>query len=195
MSKKKRIRLGFWLLGVWHLSILAHTWWNSSFNELSLKCSCHPCLLMRLDIKRCLVYPLKNKFQFLNNITRIFTHFFTYAYFHTCFQTLPKRMGHAKGRRKIGWRKHKDIQPSEEKNWIHNFCLISCTKVKACVLAFIVTWCEECGRKKRRKMCEIEGKAIRPWVSSLYMTKFIFFKISIANNTPIHLIPVMKFLT
>ena len=31
------------------------------------------------------------------------------------------------------------------------FCLISCTKVKACVLAFIVTWCEECGRKKRRK--------------------------------------------
>ena len=26
-----------------------------------------------------------NNFQFLNNITRIFTHFFTYTYFHTCF--------------------------------------------------------------------------------------------------------------
>ena len=28
-----------------------------------------------------------NNFQFLNNITRIFTHFFTQTYFHTCFQT------------------------------------------------------------------------------------------------------------
>ena len=26
-------------------------------------------------------------FQFLNNIIRIFTHFFIYTYFHTCFQT------------------------------------------------------------------------------------------------------------
>ena len=25
-------------------------------------------------------------FQFLNNITRIFTYFFTHTYFHTCFQ-------------------------------------------------------------------------------------------------------------
>ena len=62
-----------------------------------------------------------------------------------------KCVGHVEGRRKIGWRKHKDIQPSEEKNWIHLFCLISCTKVKACVLAFIVTWFEEYGRKKIRK--------------------------------------------
>ena len=51
-----------------------------------------------------------------------------------------KRVGHAEGRRKIGRRKHKHVQPSEEKNWIHPFCLISisCTKVKARVLAFIV---------------------------------------------------------
>ena len=45
-----------------------------------------------------------------------------------------KRVGHAEGRRKL----------AEEKE-------VSCTKVKACVLAFIVTWCEACGRKKRRK--------------------------------------------
>ena len=72
-----------------------------------------------------------------------------------------KRVGHAEGRRKIGWRKHKDIQPSEEKNWIHPFCIISCTKVKACVLASILTWFEECGRKKRRKMWRNKSKAIR----------------------------------
>ena len=28
-----------------------------------------------------------NYFQFLNNITRIFTHFFTHTYFHKYFQT------------------------------------------------------------------------------------------------------------
>ena len=40
-----------------------------------------------------------------------------------------KCVGHAERRRKIGWRKHKNIWPSEEKNWIHHFCLISCTEV------------------------------------------------------------------
>ena len=32
-----RIRLGFWLLGVWHTWVPAHTWWNSSLNELVSK--------------------------------------------------------------------------------------------------------------------------------------------------------------
>ena len=31
---------------------------------------------------------LNTYFQFLNNITRIFTYFFTYTYFYTCFQTI-----------------------------------------------------------------------------------------------------------
>ena len=30
---------------------------------------------------------LNNYFQFLNNISRISTHFFTHTYFHKCFQT------------------------------------------------------------------------------------------------------------
>ena len=31
---------------------------------------------------------LNNYFQFLNNITFIFTHFFTHTYFHKYFQTI-----------------------------------------------------------------------------------------------------------
>ena len=30
---------------------------------------------------------LNNNFQFLNNILRIFIHFFTHTYFYKCFQT------------------------------------------------------------------------------------------------------------
>ena len=74
-------------------------------------------------------------------------------------------MRHAEGRRKIGCRKHKDIRSSEEKNLVHPSCQISCTKVKACMLAFIVTWCEACEGRKEGKDEEIKGGYLVIWSS------------------------------
>ena len=38
-----------------------------------------------------------------------------------------------------------------------------CSKVKSSWIVFLVTWCEDCGRKKKKKSEVIRRKAIRPF--------------------------------